>query len=124
MFNKYAAFGLLAAGLMIAPGTAFADSQRQENVQITTQQGRAVGSGVNAQSADTLSIQNQVKLRQRRAYKRLGYCPPGGYSSQSQTSTQASAQSGSAIDYSDNAQANTTVSEQNQVVVSSTGCYR
>ncbi|MEO1763261.1 MAG: hypothetical protein AAFR83_15070 [Cyanobacteria bacterium J06629_18] len=124
MFNKYAAFGLLAAGLMIAPGTAFADSQRQENVQITTQQGRAVGSGVNAQSADTLSIQNQVKLRQRRAYKRLGYCPPGGYSSQSQTSTQASAQSGSAIDYSDNAQANTTVSEQNQVVLSSTGCYR
>ena len=124
MFNKSLAFGLLAAGLMIAPGTAFADSQRQENVQITTQQGRAVGSGVNAQSADTLSIQNQVKLRQRRAYKRLGYCPPGGYSSQSQTSTQASAQSGGAIDYSDNAQANTTVSEQNQVVVSSTGCYR
>ena len=123
MFNKSLAFGLLAAGLMIAPGTAFADSQRQENVQITTQQGRAVGSGVNAQSADTLSIQNQVKLRQRRAYKRLGYCP-GAYSNQSQTSTQASAQNGGAIDYSDNAQASSSVSEQNQVVVSNTGCYR
>ena len=123
MFNKSLAFGLLAAGLMIAPGTAFADSQRQENVQITTQQGSAIGPGVNAQSADTLSIQNQVKLRQRRAYKRLGYCP-GKYSTQSQTSTQASAQNGGAIDYSDNAQATSSVSEQNQVVVSKTGCYR
>lgn len=123
MFNKSLAFGFLAAGLMIVPGTAFADSQRQDNVQINTQQGRATGSGVNAQSADTLSIQNQVKLRQRRAYKRLGYCP-GSYSNQSQTSTQASAQNGGAIDYSDNAQASTSVSEQNQVVVSNTGCYR
>ena len=123
MFNKSLAFGFLAAGLMIVPGTAFADSQRQDNVQITTQQGSAIGSGVNAQSADTLSIQNQVKLRQRRAYKRLGYCP-GGYSNQSQTSTQASAQNGGAIDYSDNAQASSSVSEQNQVVVSNTGCYR
>lgn len=124
MLNKYAAFGLLAAGLMIAPGTAFADSQRQENVQINTQTGRAIGSGVNAQSTDALSIQNQFKLRQRRAYKRLGYCPPSSYSTQSQTSTQASAQNGGAAYYSDNAQASTTLSEQNQVVVSKTGCDR
>ena len=124
MLNKSLAFSLLAAGLMIAPGTAFANSQRQENVQITTQQGTAIGGSVNAQSGEALSIQEQVKLRQRRAYKRLGYCHPGSYSTQSQTSSQASAQNGGAIDYSDNAQATTTVSEQNQVVVSKTGCYR
>lgn len=124
MLNKYTAFGLLAAGLIIAPGTAFADSQRQENVQITTQQGTAIGGSVNAQSGEALSIQEQVKLRQRNAFKRFRRHCPGSYSSQSQTSTQASAQTGGAIDYSDNAQATTNVSEQNQVVVSSTGCNR
>ncbi len=123
MFNKYAAFGLLAAGIMIAPSTAFADSQRQETVQITTQEGAAIGGSVNAQSSDSLNIQNQVRLRQRRAYKRLGYCP-GSYSTQSQTSTQASTQNGIGIDYSDNVQANSSVSEQKQMVVSSTGCSR
>ena len=123
MLNKSLAFGLLAAGLMIAPGMAFADSQRQESVQITTQKGGAINGSLNAQSSEGLSIQNQVKLRQRRAYKRLGYCP-GSYSNQSQSSTQASAQNGVAIDYSDNAQASTSVSEQNQVVVTRTGCYR
>ncbi|AFY59142.1 hypothetical protein Riv7116_6826 [Rivularia sp. PCC 7116] len=123
MLNRSLAFGLLAAGLMIAPGVAFADSQRQNNVQINTQSGTAIGNGVNAQSSETLNIQNQVKLRQRRAYKRLGYCP-GKYSTQSQISTQASTQNGGAIDYSDNAQASSSVSEQNQVVVSTTGCYR
>ncbi len=124
MLNKYTAFGLLAAGLMIAPGAAFADSQSQENVQINTQHGTAIGGSVNAQSAEALSIQEQVKLRQRNAFKRFRRHCPGTYSSQSQASTQASAQSGGAIDYSDNAQATTTVNEQNQVVVSSTGCYR
>ncbi len=123
MFKKYAAFGLLAAGIMIAPSTAFADSQTQETVQINTQEGAAIGGSVNAQSSDSLNIQNQVRMHQRRAYKRLGYCP-GSYSNQSQTSTQASTQNGAAIDYSDNAQANSSVSEQKQVVVSSTGCSR
>ncbi len=123
MLNRSLAFGLLAAGLMIAPGIAFADSQTQDNVQINTQSGTAIGNSVNAQSSETLNIQNQVKLRQSRAYKRLGYCP-GKYSTQSQISTQASTQNGGAIDYSDNAQASSSVSEQNQVVVSSTGCYR
>lgn len=124
MLNKYAALSLLAAGLMIAPGTAFADSQRQENVQITTQEGAAINGSVNAQSSEALSIQNQVKLRQRRVFKRLGRYCPGNYSTQSQTSTQATVQNGAGIDYSDNAQANSSVSEQKQVVVASTGCYR
>lgn len=124
MLNKYTAFGLLAAGLMIAPSMAFADSQRQGNVQITTQQGTAIGGSVNAQSGEALSIQEQVKLRQHNAFKRFRRYCPGSYSTQSQTSTQASAQTGGAIDYSDNAQATTSVSEQNQVVVSSTGCSR
>ncbi len=123
MLNKSLALGFLAAGLMIAPGMAFADSQIQNNVQITTQNGGAVRGSINAQSSEALSIQQQVKLRQRRAYKRLGYCP-GKNSTQSQTSTQTSIQSGTGINYSDNAQANTSVSEQNQVSVSSTSCYR
>lgn len=124
MLKKSLAFGLLAAGLMIAPGTAFADSQRQETVQINTQQGTAINGSVNAQSTEALNIQEQVKLRQRNAFKRLRRYCPGSYSTQSQTSTQASAQSGGAVDYSDNAQASTSVNEQNQVVVTSTGCYR
>ncbi len=124
MLNKYAAFGLLTAGLMIAPGVAFADSQRQDNVQINTQYGTAMGGSVNAQSGEALSIQEQVKLRQRNVFKRFQRHCPSSYSSQSQVSTQASAQTGGAIDYSDNAQATTSVSEQNQVVVSTTGCYR
>ncbi len=124
MLHKSWAFGLLTAGLMIAPGMAFADSQRQDNVQINTQQGSAINSSVNAQSGEALSIQEQVKLRQRNAFKRFRSHCPGSYSAQSQTSTQASAQNGGAIDYSANAQASTSVSEQNQVVVSTTGCYR
>ncbi|MBV6624933.1 MAG: hypothetical protein KI793_18730 [Rivularia sp. (in: Bacteria)] len=123
MLNKSLAFSLMAAGLVIVPGTAFADSQRQENMQINTQSGTAIGNSVNAQSSETLNIQNQVKLRQRQIYKRLGYCP-GKYSTQAQISTQASSQNGGAIDYSDNAQASSTLSEQNQVVVNTTGCYR
>ena len=123
MLNKSLAFGLLTAGLMIAPGVAFADSQRQDSVQITTQTGTAINGSVNAQSSDKLNIQKQVELRQHSTYKRLGYCP-GTYNSQSQSSTQASGQNGVAVDYSDNAQANTSVSEQNQVAVTTTSCYR
>ena len=123
MLKKSLAFGLLAAGLMIAPGVAFADSQRQESVQITTQKGGAINGAVNAQGSEAANIQQQVKLQQRRAFKRLGRCP-GSYTTQTQSSTQATGQSGVAIDYSDNAQGNTSISEQNQVSVSSTSCYR
>ena len=124
MLNKSLAFGLLAAGVMIAPGTALADSQRQENVIINTQNGAAINGSVNTQSSEALSIQEQVELRQSAAVKRLRRYCPGSYSTQSQISTQASVQNGAGIDYSDNAQANSNISEQKQVLVTSTGCYR
>ncbi|NJL79879.1 MAG: hypothetical protein HC836_14630 [Richelia sp. RM2_1_2] len=124
MLNKSLAFGLLAAGLMVAPGAAFANSQRQESVQITTQGGAAINRSVNTQSSEGLNIQNQIRVRQQGgSYRLRSYCP-GSYSTQSQTSTQASTQNSAAIDYSDNAQGNSSVSEQKQVVVTSTGCYR
>lgn len=124
MLNKYLAFCLLVAGLIVAPTAAFADVQTQETVQITTQKGAAIAGSVNAQSSEALNIQKQVRLRQRGVYKRLRTYCPGSRSTQSQTSTQSSVQSGASINYSDNAQTNTSVSEQNQVVVSSTSCYR
>ncbi|MEA5595226.1 hypothetical protein [Rivularia sp. UHCC 0363] len=123
MLNKSLAFGLLAAGVMIAPSTAFAE-QRQDNVIINTQNGAAINSSVNTQSSEALSIQEQVRLRQSAASKRLRRYCPGSYSTQSQISTQASVQNGAGIDYSDNAQANSNISEQKQVLVTSTGCYR
>lgn len=124
MLNKSLVFSLLAAGLIIAPGIAFADSQRQETVQINTQEGSAIGGSVSAQSTENLSIQEQVKLRQRNTFKRFRRYCPGSYSTQSQTSTQASTQNGSAIHSSTTAQASSSVSEQNQVMISTTGCYR
>ncbi len=123
MLNKSLAFGLLAAGVMIAPSTAFAE-QRQDNVIINTQNGAAINGSVNTQSSEALSIQEQVELRQSAAVKRLRRYCPGSYSTQSQISTQASVQNGAGIDYSDNAQANSNISEQKQVLVTSTGCYR
>ena len=133
MFNKSLAFGLLAAGLMVAPGAAFAGSQSQSNSQNTIQDGTAINGGVNAQSADSLSIQNQVQNTRerigkggrygtyRRRYTRPAYCG-SGYNAQSQNSSQGTVQSGVAADYSDNAQSGSSVNDQNQVASNSRSC--
>ncbi len=130
MFKKYAAFGLLAAGLMVAPGAALADSQSQNNNQNTIQEGTAIGGSVNAQSSESLNIQEQIKNRRdsigrsRGGYGRFprpSFCG-GSYNGQSQNSSQGTVQSGAAVDYSDNAQSNSNVNDQKQVANNSRAC--
>ena len=127
MFKKSLAFGVLAAGLMIAPGAALADIQVQDSDQTTVQKGSAVYGSTNAQSNEALNIQKQVQNRRnsvRRGYgryRRPSYCP-GGVSAQAQKSSQGTVQSGSAIDYSDNAQANSSINDQKQVASNSNVC--
>ncbi len=61
MFKKSLGFGLLAAGLMVAPGAALADVQTQNSTQHTVQQGTAIDGSVNAQSSESLNVQEQIQ---------------------------------------------------------------
>ncbi len=118
MFKKSLAFGLLAAGLMIAPTAAFAGSQSQGNVQTIEQNGAASDGSTNAQSAQNIS--NQVQSQIRKVHKNSGIygyhsnCP-GGYSSQAQNSGQGITQNGAASYGSTNAQNGSNHSNQVQV---------
>jgi uncharacterized protein YdbL (DUF1318 family) len=99
MFNKSIAFGLLAAGLMIAPSAAFAD-QSQINTQETVQEGAAFdGSRVN-QDSNSTSVQTQTRTERGRGnYHRGGryYGRPGCRAgSQAQDSVQSTRQAGAA----------------------------
>jgi hypothetical protein len=93
MFNKSIAFGLLAAGLMIAPGATFA-GQSQVSTQETVQEAAAFdGSRVN-QRSNSNSVQTQT--RNQRAPKYYGgrrNCNPG---SQAQDNLQSTRQAGAA----------------------------
>ncbi|AFY59141.1 hypothetical protein Riv7116_6825 [Rivularia sp. PCC 7116] len=131
MFKKSFGFGLLAAGLMIAPGAAFADVQTQNSSQHTVQEGIAEHGSVNAQSSETLNVQEQIQKTRERVkrgghgrygrYGRPGYCG-SKHNAQAQNSSQGSHQSGVAVDYSDNAQSNSSVSDQKQVASNSRAC--
>jgi hypothetical protein len=137
MFKKSFAFGLLAAGLMVAPGAALAGSQSQNSSQQTVQNGTAVNGSVNAQSSDSLNVQEQIeKTRAKvgrpgrrpgrrfghgRRYSRPSYCG-SSYNSQAQNSSQGTVQNGVAVDYSDNAQSGSSVSDQKQTAANSRAC--
>ena len=124
---KSLAFGILAAGLIVAPGAALADVQVQESDQTTVQQGSAVYGSTNAQSNEALNIQKQVQNRRnsvRRgygSYRRPSYCP-GGVSAQAQKSSQGTAQVGDAYAGSVNAQSNSSVSDQKQAASNRSSC--
>ena len=126
MFKKSLAFGLLAAGLMIAPTAAFA-GQSQSNQQSIEQNGAASDGSTNAQSAQNIS--NQVQSQVRRAnsgyhphrYGYQGSCP-SGYSSQDQNSGQGITQNGAASNGSTNAQDGSNHSNQVQVARSQRHC--
>jgi opacity protein-like surface antigen len=130
MFKKSFAFGLLAA-VIVAPGAAFADSQSQNNNQNTIQEGTAIGGSTNAQSSESLNIQEQIQNRRDsigrsrggygRRFPRPSFCG-GSYNGQSQNSSQGTVQSGAAVDYSDNAQSNSNVNDQKQVANNSRVC--
>ncbi|AFY59140.1 hypothetical protein Riv7116_6824 [Rivularia sp. PCC 7116] len=134
MFKKSFGFGLLAAGLMVAPGAAFADVQTQNSSQHTVQHGTAIDGSVNAQSSETLNVQEQIQKTRERVkrgghgrygrygrYGRPSYCG-SKHNTQAQNSSQGSHQSGVAVDYSDNAQSNSSVSDQKQVASNSRAC--
>ncbi len=130
MFKKSLAFGLLAAGLMVAPGAAFADSQSQNNNQHTIQEGTAIGGSTNAQSSESLNIQEQIQNRRDSInrsgggygrFARPSYCP-GSYNGQSQNSSQGTVQSGAAVDGSVNGQSNSNVNDQKQVANTKYAC--
>ncbi|MBE9212194.1 hypothetical protein IQ247_05625 [Plectonema cf. radiosum LEGE 06105] len=126
MLKKYAAFGLLAAGLMIAPGAAFANSQSQNSNQNTVQNGTAINGSTNAQSSESLNIQEQIQktrdsIGRGRPYGRPVYCAPS-YSGQSQNSSQGTSQSGAAVDGSVNAQSSSSVNDQKQVANNTKTC--
>ena len=140
MLKKSLAFGFLAAGLMVAPGAALADVQSQNSTQNTIQEGTAINGSVNAQSSESLNVQQQIqKTRERvggrygygsyggyrrgygRRFRRPSYCATG-YNGQSQNSSQGTDQTGAAVDYSDNAQSNTNVNDQKQSAVASRVC--
>ena len=133
MLKKYAGFGLLAAALMVAPGAAFANSQSQNSNQQTVQDGISEHGSTNAQSSETLNVQEQTQKIRERVGNRSGsfgngrrpirpsYCG-GSYNGQSQNSSQGSAQNGVAFDGSVNGQSNSSVSDQNQTAATSRAC--
>ena len=134
MLNKSFGFGLLAAALMVAPGAAFADTQSQNSDQQTVQNGIAEYDSTNAQSSETLNVQEQIqKTREkvgrrggrfghgRRRPSRPSYCG-GSYNAQAQNSSQGTVQNGVAVDYSDNAQSGSSVNDQKQTATNSRVC--
>ena len=119
---KNFAFGILAAALTIAPGTAFAGSQ--SNHQVTEQNGAAVNGSTNAQTSTSVSVQQQIQKAQQAAGRYSRYKKPYNSGSkncvapQSQRSGQVTRQSGAATDGSTNAQESNTTSNQRQALAS------
>ena len=124
MFKKSLAFGLLAAGLMIAPTAAFA-GQSQSNQQSIEQNGAASDGSTNAQSGQNISnqVQSQIRKVHNNAgiYGYHGSCP-SGYSSQDQNSSQGITQNGAASNGSTNAQDGSNHSNQVQSARSQRHC--
>jgi hypothetical protein len=113
MLNKSIAFGLLAAGLMIAPTAAFA-GQSQKADQYTEQNGAAVNRSTTVQTSKTNNSQTQ-NARTNRPVNRYGH----GYGrpskvNQGQDAKQTSAQNGAATDGSYTDQDSKTNNNQRQ----------
>ncbi|MGD1909909.1 MAG: hypothetical protein ACFB2X_03305 [Rivularia sp. (in: cyanobacteria)] len=136
MFKKSLAFGLLAAGLMVEPGAALADSQSQDSGQSSFKQSNAIDGREDANSSESLNVREQIQKRREkvgghrgggyrrgygRRYSRTAKCARG-YNGQSQNSSQGTVQSGAAIAYSDNAQSNSSVNDQKQTSATSRVC--
>ena len=114
MLNKSIAFGLLAAGLMIAPTAAFAQ-QSQKVDQYTEQNGAAVNGSEVVQTSRTNSNQVQNHRTSNPRYGRYG----NGYNrsgkvNQRQDARQGSVQNGAATDGSYTNQDSKTNNNQSQ----------
>ncbi|BAY43267.1 hypothetical protein SAMD00079811_08460 [Scytonema sp. HK-05] len=113
MFNKSIAFGLLAAGLMIAPTAAFA-GQSQSVDQYTEQNGAAVNGSTTVQTSKTNSSQVQNARSARPVYNHgRGYVRTGR-TNQAQDAKQTTAQNGAATDGSYTNQDSKTNNRQRQ----------
>ena len=118
MLNKSIAFGLLAAGLMIAPTAAFAGQQSQNVDQYTEQNGAAVNGSSTVQTSTTNSSQVQ-NARTNRPVNRYGnrygntYGRPGKVN-QDQGAKQTTVQNGAATDGSYTDQDSRTRNNQRQ----------
>lgn len=119
MLNKSIAFGLLAAGLMIAPTAALAD-QSQSVDQYTEQNGAAVNGSSVIQTSTTNSSQVQNRTHSR----------PGNYyggshrTRQDQGARQTTIQNGAATDGSTTDQYSETNNDQRQNAANRRGSYR
>ncbi|BAZ19878.1 hypothetical protein NIES4073_07510 [Kalymmatonema gypsitolerans NIES-4073] len=115
MLNKSIAFGLLAAGLMIAPTAAFA-GQSQSVDQYTEQNGAAVNGSSTVQTSTTNSRQVQNQRTSNPGYgRRYG----NGYNrsdkvNQRQDARQGTVQNGAATDGSNTDQLGRTNNNQSQ----------
>ncbi len=114
MFRKSLAFGLLAAGLMIAPTAAFAGgaNQSQDNQQTTVQNGAATNGSTSAQESNSINVQRQISNIKNHTH---GVYPHNAYTSQDQNSVQDSGQNGAADNGSTNAQSSSTLNRQSQL---------
>ncbi len=115
MLNKSIAFGLLAAGLMIAPSAAFAGGQSQSVDQYTEQNGAAVNGSSTVQTSTTNSRQVQNQRTSNPRYGRYG----NGYTrsnkvNQRQDARQGTVQNGAATDGSNTDQLGRTNNNQSQ----------
>ena len=114
MFNKSVAFGLLAAGLMIAPTAAFAgSSQSQNNQQVTEQNSAATNGSTSAQQSNSINVQKQISNITSRTHRYGGWVR-NPHASQAQNSGQKTSQNGAADNNSTNAQTSSTTNNQNQ----------
>ena len=124
MLNKSIAFGLLAAGMMIAPTAALAD-QSQSVDQYTEQNGAAVNGSATTQTSTTNSRQVQnARSPRTTVINRNGHGYGSGYSTygrtgkvnQDQNGVQTTKQSGAATDGSTTDQNSRTNNTQRQNV--------
>ncbi|MEI2579333.1 hypothetical protein [Scytonema sp. PRP1] len=111
MLNKSIAFGLLAAGLMIAPTAAFAQ-QSQSVDQYTEQNGAATNGSSTVQTSTTNSRQVQNQRNGRPGYYR-DYGRDRNVR-QGQDARQTTVQNGAAVDGSSTDQYSETNNNQSQ----------
>ncbi|WP_246163155.1 hypothetical protein [Brasilonema sennae] len=109
MLNKSIAFGLLAAGLMIAPTAAFAD--QSQNVDQYTEQNAAA---TNGSTAVQTSITNSSQVQNRTHSRPGNYYGGSRRTPQDQGARQTTIQNGAALDGSYTNQYSETNNNQRQ----------
>lgn len=112
MLNKPFALGLIAVGLIIAPGTALADVIINNNQQSTMRNGAAVSESVNTQRSQNTSIQGGTRNGLKVPTSRPEFCSP--YKAKQQGSTRVTKQSGSYVNNSLSRQTNNMARRQIQ----------